>query len=118
MPRFYADENFPLPVIAELRRLARDVFTMVEMDHAGRALSDERLLAFARIEKRALLTLESQVLYPFARLELGTYRHDRLHVRPTSGLLLDAERTERDHRRLQPVYVPLRCVPPPPGRYR
>ncbi|MCA1607032.1 MAG: hypothetical protein LC775_16530 [Acidobacteria bacterium] len=41
MPRFYADENFPLPVIAELRRLARDVFTMVEMDHAGRALSDE-----------------------------------------------------------------------------
>ncbi|MCA1851493.1 MAG: DUF5615 family PIN-like protein [Beggiatoa sp.] len=57
MPRFYADENFPLPVVAELRRLGHDVLTMVEADQAGQAVPDERVLAFASIEKRAVLTL-------------------------------------------------------------
>lgn len=57
MPRFYADENFPLPVVAELRRLGHDVLTMVEADQAGQSVSDERVLASACTEKRAVLTL-------------------------------------------------------------
>lgn len=57
MPRFYADENFPLPVVAELRRLGHDVLTTVETDQAGQAVPDELVLAFACMEKRAVLTL-------------------------------------------------------------
>jgi hypothetical protein len=34
MPGLYADENFPLPVIEELRRLGFDVLTMYEDDKA------------------------------------------------------------------------------------
>ncbi len=30
MTRLYADENFPLPVVEELRRLGHDVFTIHE----------------------------------------------------------------------------------------
>ncbi len=36
MPALYADENFPLPVVEELRRLGFDVVTMYE---DGRAKS-------------------------------------------------------------------------------
>jgi len=57
MARLYANENFPLPVIEELRRLGHDVLTIHETGQAGQAISDEAVLAFARAEGRALLTL-------------------------------------------------------------
>ena len=57
MARLYADENFPLPVVEELRRLGHDVVTSWEAGNAGRALPDEEVLAFATTEERALLTL-------------------------------------------------------------
>ena len=57
MARLYADENFPLPVIEELRRLGHDVLTSWEAGNADRALPDEEVLAFATAEQRALLTL-------------------------------------------------------------
>ena len=57
MTRLYADENFPLPVVIELRRLGHDVLTMPEAGQAGKAVSDEGVLAFARTEGRAVLTL-------------------------------------------------------------
>jgi len=31
--RFYANENFPLPVVEELRRLGHDVLTIQETGH-------------------------------------------------------------------------------------
>ena len=40
MPGLYADENFPLPVVDELRRLGFDVVTMYEDDKANRSLTD------------------------------------------------------------------------------
>lgn len=57
MARLYADENFPLPVVQELRRLGHDVLTTQEAGKAGQSESDEVVLRFASAEGRALLTL-------------------------------------------------------------
>lgn len=52
----YADENFPLPVVEELRHLGFDVLTMYEDDKANQSLTDEEVLTIARDKSRALLT--------------------------------------------------------------
>ncbi len=57
MARLYANENFPLPVVEELRRLGHDVLTIHETGQAGQSVPDEAVLAFARADGRALLTL-------------------------------------------------------------
>lgn len=57
MARFYADENFPLPVVEELRRSGHDVLTMYEGGKANQSIPDEEVLALARTAKRALLTI-------------------------------------------------------------
>ncbi|MEW6103964.1 MAG: DUF5615 family PIN-like protein [bacterium] len=57
MARLYANENFPLPVVEELRRLRHDVLTIHETGKAGQSVSDENVLAFANDEDRTLLTL-------------------------------------------------------------
>ena len=68
MARLYSNENFPLPVVEALRRLGHDVLTIQETGQAGRATSDETVLAFARKEGRALLTFNRPPsLYPTAR---------------------------------------------------
>ena len=56
MARFYANENFPLPVVVELRRLGHDVLTVQETGKADRAWPDEEVLSFAATDRRALLT--------------------------------------------------------------
>jgi hypothetical protein len=57
MARLYANENFPLPAIEELRRLGHDVLTSYESGRAGQAVPDEDVLAFAVAEARILITL-------------------------------------------------------------
>ena len=57
MTRLYANENFPLPVVLELRRLGHDTLTIHETGRAGQSVSDEAVLAFACAEGRAVLTL-------------------------------------------------------------
>ncbi len=57
MPRLYSNENFPLPVVEELRKFGHDVLTIQETGKANQAMSDEEVLAFANKEKRILLTL-------------------------------------------------------------
>lgn len=57
MTRLYSNENFPLPVVEELRRLGHDVLTIYETGKAGQSVSDDAVLAFACDEGRALLTL-------------------------------------------------------------
>lgn len=57
MARLYANENFPLPAVEELRRLGHDVLTIHETGKAGRPMLDDAVLAFACGEERALLTL-------------------------------------------------------------
>jgi hypothetical protein len=56
MPRLYANENFPLPVVEELRRYGHNVLTIQEAGYANQAMSDDAVLAFAATEKRATLT--------------------------------------------------------------
>ncbi len=57
MARFYADENFPLPVVEELRRSGHDVLTMYEDGKANQSIPDEEVLALAGTANRALLTI-------------------------------------------------------------
>ena len=57
MARFYSNENFPLPVVEELRGLGHDILTIQETGKANQAMTDEDVLDFANREKRILLTL-------------------------------------------------------------
>ena len=57
MAKLYANENFPLPVVEELRRLGHDVLTIQEAGDARQSVSDEQVLAFATAEGRVLVTL-------------------------------------------------------------
>ncbi len=57
MARLYANENFPRPVVEELRRLGHDVLTIQEAGQAEQAMPDEDVLAFSKTEERALLTI-------------------------------------------------------------
>jgi hypothetical protein len=43
----YSNENFPLPVVEELRRLGHDVLPVLEAGKAQQATSDEEVLASA-----------------------------------------------------------------------
>ncbi len=56
MHRLYSDENFPLPVVEELRRLGFDVLTMYEDGSANQSLSDTDVLAAAIAQQRAVVT--------------------------------------------------------------
>ncbi|MEK6751031.1 MAG: DUF5615 family PIN-like protein [Chloroflexota bacterium] len=57
MARLYSNENFPLPIVDELRKLGHDVLTIQETEKANQAMSDEDVLAFANDKQRILLTL-------------------------------------------------------------
>ena len=57
MADFYSNENFPLPVVEELRRLGHHVLTIQETGKSGLALRDEQVLAYATRHKRILLTI-------------------------------------------------------------
>ena len=75
MARLYANENFPLPTVEELRRLGRDVLTVQETGHAGQSLSDTSVLASAREEKRVLLTFNRKHF-----IRLHQQGHDHLGI--------------------------------------
>jgi len=57
MAQLYADENFPLPVVEELRRLGHNVLTMHENGKAGQSIPDDEVLALASGSNRAVLTI-------------------------------------------------------------
>jgi predicted nuclease of predicted toxin-antitoxin system len=57
LARLYSNENFPFPVVEELRRLGHDVVTIQERGHGGEAASDPEVLAWATVEDRSVLTL-------------------------------------------------------------
>ncbi len=56
MARIYANENFPLSTVEELRRLGHDVLTTFESGRAGQRIPDEEVLPFAIADNRAVLT--------------------------------------------------------------
>ena len=71
MAQLYSNENFPFPVVEELRGLGHDVMTTQETGQAGRAVSDEIVLAFAHDEGRALLTLNRKHFFRLHRQEIA-----------------------------------------------
>ena len=77
MRGLYADENFPLPVVEELRRLGLDVLTMYEDEKANQSLTDEEVLSIARDKNRALLTANRR---DFIQLHRRQPNHDGMIV--------------------------------------
>ena len=68
----YADENFPLQVVEELRRLGHDVLTAFEDGKANQSITDTQLLDRATQLGRAVLTLNR---LDFKRLHLQFPNH-------------------------------------------
>ncbi len=55
--KFYADENFALAVVTELRKLGHDVLTAFEDRKANPKIPDDRVLERATELGRAVLTI-------------------------------------------------------------
>ena len=72
MFRLYSNENFPLPVVEELRRLGCDVTIVLETGRAGQAWPEEEVLRYATAENRVLLTLNRK---HFIRLHRAQVPH-------------------------------------------
>ncbi|MEW6186270.1 MAG: DUF5615 family PIN-like protein [Thermodesulfobacteriota bacterium] len=72
MAHFYSNENFPLPVVDELRKQGHNVLTIQETGKANQALADEEVLAFASQNGRILLTLNRK---HFIRLHRKKAKH-------------------------------------------
>lgn len=72
MARIYSNENFPLPVVEELRRLGHDVLTAAESGRADRKIPDDQVLTFAISQDRAVLTLNRR---HFVRLHAEHPQH-------------------------------------------
>src|SRR5438876_3145919 len=77
MASLYANENFPLPVLLELRKMGHDVLTTVEAGKANQAIPDEDVLEFARSQNRALLTINRK---HFVRLHQSNAVHTGIVV--------------------------------------
>ena len=72
MTRLFADEDFPLPVVAELRALGHDVLTTLDAGLAGVGTPDPDILAEATRLGRAVLTANRG---DFARLHRADPTH-------------------------------------------
>jgi predicted nuclease of predicted toxin-antitoxin system len=80
----YADENFPLRVVEELRRLGHDVITALEDGRANQSVTDRQLLDRATEIGRALVTLNR---LDFKRLHFQFPQH--------SGIIICTEDPDR-----------------------
>jgi predicted nuclease of predicted toxin-antitoxin system len=70
--RFYADEQFPFPVVELLCALGHDVLTVQAAGNAGQKIPDDEVLAFAIENARSILTINKS---DFVRL----HRHSGNH---------------------------------------
>lgn len=71
----YADENFPLPAVEELRRLGCDVLTMSEDGTANQSVLDAEVLSTATEKHRALLTTNRRHFIQLHRQQPDHSRH-------------------------------------------
>jgi len=69
---FYADEDFPRPVITALRVFGHDVLTAHEDGRANQKVPDEHVLERAAQLSRAVLTMNRR---DFARLHESQIEH-------------------------------------------
>ena len=57
MKLLLADENFPFPSVTALQNFGHDIKTLNDYNKNNISLSDPEVLAFARKERRAVVTL-------------------------------------------------------------
>lgn len=69
---FYADENFPLAVVTELRNLGHDILTAFEDERANQKIPDDEVLQRAIELERAVLTINR---IDFKRLHNANENH-------------------------------------------
>ena len=77
MAKLYSNENFPLPVVEELRRLGHDILTIQETGKAEQSFPDEAVLSFAAENERAVLTINRK---HFVRLHKKQPNHQGIIV--------------------------------------
>jgi len=80
----YADENSPLRVIEELRRLGVDVLTAFEDGRANQSITDQVILARATELGRAILTMN--------RLD---FKRLHFHMPEHAGIVICTEDPDR-----------------------
>jgi hypothetical protein len=66
---FYADEQFPLPIVRRLRARGHDVLTVQEAGRSNQEIPDEQVLADATALNRAVLTLNRKDFKRLHRLQ-------------------------------------------------
>ncbi|MBW4563994.1 MAG: DUF5615 family PIN-like protein [Mojavia pulchra JT2-VF2] len=104
MTKFYANENFPLDLVQELRQLGYDVLTSYEAGQANQSISDEEVLNFAHEQERVVITLNRE---DFISLHKQGQQH--------SGIIICKE--DRDYKKQSEIISefiiqntqPLRC---------
>ncbi|MGB3652665.1 MAG: DUF5615 family PIN-like protein [Rivularia sp. (in: cyanobacteria)] len=72
MARFYADEQFPFPVVEHLRNFGHDVLTVQEAGKADQSIPDDDVLMYAISQERAILTINRN---DFIRLHRRDDKH-------------------------------------------
>ena len=72
MARMYSNENFPMPVVEELRLLGHDVVSIQERGRANEGTPDDEVLKLAVSEGRAILTINRK---DFMRLHRQNGQH-------------------------------------------
>jgi hypothetical protein len=77
MARLYANENFPLATVEELRRLGHDVLTTADAGQSGAAVPDDQVLAAATSQQRVVLTFNRR---DFIQLHQKQPRHAEIIV--------------------------------------
>jgi hypothetical protein len=70
--RLYSNENFPIPVVEELRKLGHDVVSIQERGRASEGTPDDEVLELAIAEDRAVLTINRK---DFIRLHRKDSNH-------------------------------------------
>jgi hypothetical protein len=77
MARLYSNENFPLPVVEELRRLGHDILTIQESGKANQEYPDDQVLLAASAGRRSILTINRK---HFIRLHRQVAQHSGIIV--------------------------------------
>ena len=75
--QFYADENFAIAVVVELRHLGHDVLTALEDGRANQKISDDKVLERAAQLGRAILTVNRK---DFKKLHETDNRHAGIFI--------------------------------------
>jgi predicted nuclease of predicted toxin-antitoxin system len=98
MALFYANEQFPIVTVRQLRRLGHDVLTTQEARQANQGIPDDRVLAYAQEQGRVVLTLNRK---DFLRLHKQIPDHPGIVI--CTNNLNRIELAEIIHQTIQPV---------------